>query len=880
MTSLTRKAAIANAKKIAYNGRVFAGLAAASLWLVPPDTTANAQGATLPGDSGTSATPAQGSAPPRAVAMASRVSRAPSIDGRDDDEAWSANAPSANAPIVAFRMFDPTEDAEPSMRTVARVAYDAANLYVFVRAFDPRPDSIIALLSRRDVKTTSDQIKIMIDSYHDRRTGYEFAVNPAGVRRDYYTYDDGNEDASWNGVWDVATRVDSLGWTAEFRIPLSQLRYSPASEHIFGVMIMRDVARRNERFSWPVFRRSRPGLASQFADVGGFAGLGSPRRIEISPYALTRNASTPRVNGFARTQQAAVGADVKYGITSNLTLDATVNPDFGQVEADPATLNLTAFETFLEEQRPFFLEGTGIFKFGDDPTGLFYSRRIGRAPQLAGLVSDPTADVPGATRILGAGKLTGRLGDGTSLGVLGAATERVAVGTTTIEPATTYGVARATRDFRGGESAIGAMATMVHRSLDAATERLLRGDAITAGVDARHRFAGGGYAVRGSLATSTVRGNPAAIARTQRSSVHFYQRPDDALAVDTNRTSLGGRSLWLGADKVSGLLRGGVQYQRTSAGYEANDLGFLSRADLQYVFAQLSLVPSKPVGGWRNANVGVDIVDQFTAAGMRNGSTIEAVAGGSRANGARVALDSWVDNAIPTYCDRCARGGPAVRLSPVYNTLVNLFANPKLRISPSFAAIYSLGDGGRTMLWRVRPYVTVRPSTRVSFELGTRYQKNRDNTQWLANVGVIGADSTHYLFAHLDQDLLSFTTRVDFTMRPDLSLQMYAEPFVTAGRYTDVREVVRPRAASYDERFRPYAGVAPDGDFNEKSFNASAVLRWEYRPASTLFVVWTQSRAQDDRDVGEFVAGRDYRNLFSARPDNVFLVKAAYWLGR
>ena len=538
--------------------------------------------------------------PSAAVPTAVRASHPPIIDGLDTDAMWQG-VPR----ITGFRLFDPTEDADPPFATEARISYDDANLYVFVRAFDPRPDSILALLSRRDVKTASDQIKVMIDSYHDRRTGYEFAVNPAGVKRDFYTFDDSEEDLSWDAVWDVATRIDSLGWTAEFRIPLSQLRYPSASDHQFGIMIVRDIARRNERVSWPLLRRSKPGIASQFADVGGFVGLSSPRRIEISPYALTRNQSAVRSTGYARTQQATMGADIKYGITSNLTLDATVNPDFGQVEADPATLNLTAFETFLTEQRPFFLEGTGIFQFGNDPTAIFYSRRIGRAPQLSGLVTDENADVPGASRILGAGKLTGRLTDGTSLGVLGAFTERTNVGSTTIEPATTYGMARATRDFRGGESALGVVATTVHRSLDPATDPYLRSDALTAGIDGRHRFANGMISLRGSLATSTVRGTTSAITRTQRSGVHEYQRPDDGIAVDTSRTSLSGSSLFLAANKVSGLLRGGFNYSYVTPGYETNDLGYLSRADLQTLTASAQIVPSKPVFGWRNAVAGL-----------------------------------------------------------------------------------------------------------------------------------------------------------------------------------------------------------------------------------------------------------------------------------
>ena len=821
----------------------------------------------------------QGATVPRsavsAAALATRASHAPMIDGIDDDEVWKSTVA-----ITGFRLFDPTEDADPPYATEARIAYDDQSLYVFVRAFDPRPDSIIGLLSRRDVKTTSDQLKVMIDSYHDRRTGYEFAVNPAGVKRDYYTYDDSQEDGSWDAVWDVAARIDSVGWTAEFRIPLSQLRYAASGENQFGIMIIRDIARRNERVSWPLLRKSKPGIASQFADVGGFDGLPSPRRLELSPYTLTRNQSIVRGPSFGRAQRVAIGGDVKYGSTSNLTLDATINPDFGQVEADPATLNLTAFETFLAEQRPFFLEGTGIFQFGDDPTAAFYSRRIGRAPQLAGLVSDDNADVPGASRILGAGKLTGRLSDGTSLGVLGATTERTDAGTVTIEPATSYGVVRAVHDFHDGESGVGVIATAVHRALDATTESYLRREAITAGVDGRYRFAGRSYGVHGSVLASTVRGTPAAITRTQRAGVHEYQRPDDALAVDPTLTSLEGTSLSLTATKSSGLYRGGIIYQYITPGFESNDLGFLSRADLQSVFLQFALVPNKPVGSWRNAQAVLNYSDQFTASGLRNGSTLEAVVSGYRPSGARVSVDSWVDNAIATYCDRCARGGPAVRLSPGYNTLVNLYANPKLRVSPSFAAIYTVADEGRSSLWRIRPYVTYRPSSRVSAELGTRFQRNHDNTQYLTTLGAVGADTTHYLFAHLEQDLLSFTSRLDVTLKPTLSLQMYAEPFVTAGHYSDARQLGSPRAVAYDARFAPYDGAVPNGDFNDKSFNASAVLRWEYRPASTLFVVWTQARSQADLDLGDFTARRDYQNLFAARPDNVFLVKASYWLSR
>ena len=810
----------------------------------------------------------------RALASAARAAQAPSIDGRDDDPAWRAATP-----ITGFRQFDPVEDSDPSMRTDARVIYDDAHLYVFVRAFDPRPDSIIALLSRRDVRTASDQIKVMIDSYRDRRTGFEFAVNPAGVKRDYYTYDDGPEDVSWDGVWDVATRIDSLGWTAEFRIPLSQLRYAPAESHTFGFMIIRDLARRNERTSWPLLRRSRNGVASQFGDIGGLAGLGSPKRLEIAPYVLVRNIGAVRTDGIRRSQQGTMGADLKYGLTSNLTLDGTINPDFGQVEADPAVLNLTAFETRFEERRPFFLEGMSIFQFGPDPEMLFYSRRIGRAPQLAGLAPDGV-DVPGASRILGAGKLTGRVAGGTSLGVLAAMTDRTEAGGTTIEPRTTYAMARSTRELRQGESMFGAIASVVDRALTDAESPFLRRAAYAAGVDGRHRFDQGRYELTGSFAASVVRGSASAITRTQRSSVHQYQRPDDGLEVDTTRTSLEGTSWRVVAKKSAGLVRGSLSYQRISPGFETNDFGFLSSGDEQNLNTSLRFIPSKPVGSWRNTSLEFYAQRHFTTEGLSTTGLYEAYVNGSRPDGSYYSLDTWVDNAGQVYCDQCARGGPALRVSPSWNALFNYAGDPKRRVTPQFAAIYTTADGGRSLLWRVRPYVIVRPSSRLSMELGTRYQYNRDNTQWIANLGVIGADTTHYLFGRLYQDLLSFTGRMDFTIRPTLSLQLYAEPFVTAGRFTDVRELASPRARSYDARFRPYTGVAPDADFNEKSFHSSVVARWEYRPGSTLFVVWTQGRDQSDRDIGTFEATRDYRNLFAARPDNVLLIKAAYWLGR
>ncbi|HMJ18792.1 MAG TPA: DUF5916 domain-containing protein [Gemmatimonadaceae bacterium] len=816
-----------------------------------------------------------GASATKTVAGATAVSaeRPPVIDGRDDDPIWKS-AP----PITGFRVFDPKEDGDPTFQTEAKVGYDAENIYVFVRMFDPHPDSIVSLLSRRDVKTQSEQLKIMIDSYHDRRTGYEFAVNPAGVKRDYYTYDDSREDITWDAVWDVATRIDSLGWTAEFRIPLSQIRYPRAAEHTFGLMIVRDIARLSERDAWPLLRRSVRGIASQFGDLGGFRGLGSPHRLEVAPYLVTKNRSRPQPAGFGRTQKLTVGGDVKYGLTSNLTLDATINPDFGQVEADPAQLNLTAFETFLAEQRPFFLEGTGIFSFAGDASRLFYSRRIGRAPQLAGLVGDPGADVPSATPILGAGKLSGRFASGASLGALAAVTGRQSVGPTIVEPQTEYGVFRASQDLRNGQTGIGTMLTVVNRQLDDVSALRLRRQAIVGGVDARHRFADGRYSITGSFATSNVRGTAGAIDRTQRNAVHYYNRPDAGLPYDPNRTSLSGTDLQLKADKVAGTFTYGGLYERLSPGFETNDIGFLSQADQQIAQGYAQLQSSEPHAFWRNASAQFYQYNQFTSNGLPTTNFSELYLSAEFQNRMTMSADLWTDNWLPAYCDRCARGGPAVRGSPDYNILVNLSADPRWKAIPTFAAIYTVGDYGNSTLWRVRPYVTVRARSNLSWELGTRYQRNRADTQWFENLGVIGSDTTHYLFAHLDQELLSFTSRFNYTATTTMSLQLYAEPFMTTGRYFRLRELAAPRAGSYADRYRPFALSTSDASFNVKQLNASAVARWEYRAGSTIFLVWTQGRDQEDRNPGSFLPVRDFKDLFAARPDNTFLIKASYWM--
>jgi hypothetical protein len=822
----------------------------------------------------TTASPASSATSARAV----RASKAPVIDGRDDDEIWRLAQP-----ISAFRVYDPVEDGEPPMRTEVRISYDERYLYAFARMYDPHPDSIRAYLSRRDVRTPSDQVKLLIDSYHDRRTGYEFAVNPAGVKRDYSIANDSDEDDSWDGIWDVATRIDADGWTAEFRIPLSQMRFAPSESQTFGLAIARDIARSNVRVAWPVYRRSKAGIASQFGELTGFEGLGKSRRLEVAPYTVAKDVSVARPNGsFRRGDQMTAGADLKYGLTSNLTVDATINPDFGQVEADPSVLNLTSFEQFYAERRPFFLEGAGILRYDLECndgrcSGLFYSRRIGRSPQLAGLYGD--ASTKQNTNILAAAKITGRLANGLSIGVLDAATERVTgPGNQTVEPQTNYFVSRLNQDFRNGLSAVGLMVTGTNRQLDAWSRDYLRRAGYSYGLDARHRFGpGNNYQISGNLAGSTVQGSAKAIFATQLDPVHNYQRPDDDLLVDSTRTSLSGYTTDLSISKVGGgIVRFNTGYKRTSEGFEVNDAGFQQRADQQSLHGWMQLQYNTPSSWYRSARVNFNGWTQWNMAGI-------AQERGGNINAHVQTLGQWwlhagfnLMNLGDVVDDRGARGGPAMLQLPAQALWFGVETDQRWRVSPGVFVNARFKDASGSWNYSIDQYNTIRVSDRLELNVGASYFRQLKDAQWNGNVTVAGVNRA--TFARLDQTLLSATARMDFTATPTLSLQLYASPFITSGRYADWRLLTAPRAADYAQRFTPYVAGGDPGGFNFKQFRSNTVIRWEYRRGSTLFLVWAQGRTQDGVDQGTFNWSRDGGNLFRSMPDNTFLIKTSYWL--
>lgn len=820
--------------------------------------------------------------PAAAQARATRAAQPPVIDGRDDDAAWDSATP-----VSAFREYQPRDNAAPQQRTEFKVVYDDRYLYVFVRAFDTHPDSIMHAVTRRDVRGSSDQVGVLIDSNHDRRTGFEFWVNPDGVQRDYAIYDDATEDVSWDALWDVAARVDSLGWTAEFRIPFSQLRFRGGSSHTFGLLVWRTIERTQETVTWPLAHQSRSGISSKLGELTGIAGVGEHHQLEAVPYVLAKNLSAKTPGGYDRAQQQTVGGDLSYGVTSSLTLDATVNPDFGQVEADPSLLNLTSLEPFLPEKRPFFLEGAGLYEFDlncNDTNcaneGLFYSRRIGRAPELVGSYGD--ANAPPATPIAAAAKLTGRLPNGLAIGVLGAATDRVA-GTSdrTMEPATDYAVLRAEQDAGGDRTRVGVMFTGVNRAVDAWTRDSLRRSAYVAATDFHTYFGDGQYKLSASVSGSRVSGSPASIAATQLDAVHDYQRPGGAQHVDTTRTSLTGDA----EELLIGKYGGGVtlfqtSYERQSPGFEPNDVGFLERADEQSWTTWAGLYFTRPHWIYKTLRLNGNEWNTWTTDGLLLERALNANAHVLLTNNWRVEGGTTLDQLSRSACDRCARGGPAVRLSPRLASWFTLTGDERSDIAPILNLNWQSGDDGRSHAVTVTSSVALHPVSQLQATIGLSAARNVDNTQWYGNF-TDGAGRTHYAFARLAQRTVSLTAQASYAAWRNLTIELYAEPFATSGTYSNIRQLsATPQAPSYDARFESYTPPAGTSTrFNFLQLQSSLVMRWEYRTGSTLFLVWTHDRTGTDAGDPNRSWGDEYHDLFALHPQNTVLIKMAYAIG-
>ena len=843
------------------------------------------------------------------------------LDGVLDEPAWAA------APVSThFTQSYPNPGAPPTDSTQVRVLYDNAAMYVGVRMFDREPRLIAAQLARRDATGIySDWLHVMVGSYHDHRTAFRFSVNPLGVKKDVLEYNDTNEDLNWDAVWDVATRVDSLGWTAEYRIPFSQLRFGskePAAGRVWDLGIMRDIARTQERDTWAPWTANSPGFVSSFGEIDGIAGVPAPQRLEILPYASAKVTRAPGSGAdpfyHSSDSKLSAGADVKYGLPNGLTLTGTANPDFGQVEVDPAVVNLSAFETFFPEKRPFFLEGSDIFAFGTvrrsndyGSQNYFYSRRIGRSPQ--GSANGPDVayvDAPSQTTILGAAKLTGKTAGGWSVGMLDALTarENARIATTSgvrrdvaVEPSTNYFVGRLQRDLRQGNTLVGGMLMSTDRALgDSALASVLRGHAMVGGVDFEHAWDSRTWVTSGYLAASQVTGTASAIAATQRSSARYYQRPDASyLHFDPSRTSLAGHMGELAIART-GAVNGSIAVKEVSPGFEMNDLGFQSRVDYRSLATSLGYQSVTPGKTFRSYSVYTGTTSAWNFGGTSVFQSPYVGGNGTFTN--LWTAQTFIQMNPPYFSDRFTRGGPLALVPRGWSVNVGVGSDTRKPVTVS-PTLFASGDASGASDRNLSLGVDMRPASFIHVNLAPTIDHTKSTGQYVRAVSDPLATATYgrrYVFADLDQTTLSLDTRLDWTFTPNLTLQLYAQPFVSAGKYNGLKELRAPRTYDFNVYGRDAgtitssgsqytidpngAGAAPsftvgNPDFNIRSLHGDAVLRWEYRPGSTLYFVWQQERS-DFAPIGDFALQRDAGAIFRAQPTNVFLVKVAYWLGR
>lgn len=850
---------------------------------------------------------AQDPAPTPGAAHAVRVAdRAPVLDGRLDDPVW-ATAP----PATDFTQRQPEEGLPATDRTEVRFVYDGEALYVGARMFARDPGAIRAPVSRRDAGDEADRLLVSLDTYRDRRTAYTFGVTASGVRLDRYHASDVEEgDATFDPVWAAATRVDSLGWTAELRIPFSQLRFNAAGDQAWGLNLSRYTPAANEEAFWVLVPRDVAAWASRFGTLEGIDGVRPARRIELRPYVAadaTLDGREAPGDPFYRAQEGAVrvGGDLKVGVGPSLTLDATINPDFGQVELDPAQVNLSAFEIVLPERRPFFTEGLDLLSGGG--TTYFYSRRIGAAPH--GQAPGDFSDRPDFTPILGAAKLTGRLAPGTSVGALAAVTgrgrarsfdaETGAFETVDVEPPTAFGVARVQRQFGPDESTAGLILTGVQRSFaaDSPLAALLPSRALAGGGDVEWRLGGGAYTLGAYAGGSYVTGDSLALVRLQRSSVRYYQRPDAPyVRVDSSRHALSGYAAGVSAARVSGAhWLWSTSLDLRSPGFEINDAGRIGSGDEVYAAGALRYRETRPGPLFRAYSVRATTDHLWNYGGVWNYASVGADASLTWRNYWVSTLTAFVE--LPALSDDLARGGPLVGTGPVWAFTSRLASASTARTRWNARVYYGQNEYADPT-YRFSGGVAVRLSPRWQLSVDPNYVRFGIARQFVgARSG--GPEATYgqrYVFARLDFRELRLPFRASVSLTPNLSLEAFAEPYIAAGRHADFGEL----AAAGSREIRRYGedgsaitlqsdgsyvvtdGAAsftlPNLDFYVRSVRSSAVLRWEWRPGSTFFLVWQQDREAFDERFTPIGAGA-VADALGAAGRHVFAFKYTHWLG-
>ncbi|MBI4420812.1 MAG: carbohydrate binding family 9 domain-containing protein, partial [Gemmatimonadetes bacterium] len=838
----------------------------------------------------------------------------PEIDGRVDETVWEAS------PAVSdFRQKNPNEGAAVSEATEVRFLYSDNDLYVAIRAFDRQPEGVFGPLVRRDDEVSSDWVHVFLDTYLDRRTAYQFSVNPAGSRRDVFIYDDGaRRDDTWDPVYDWASSVDGGGWSAELRIPFSQLRFPRGDSAVFGLRVSRLIKRLNEESNWPFVPRDQAGEVSHYGELVGLGGLPQPRRVELLPYTAGSRLVQPTLASDPLSGPRSVvrtGADVKLGLTSGLTMDLTINPDFGQVEADPAVVNLSGFENFFSEKRPFFVEGTDLLRFtfgsgfgGDE--GLVYTRRIGRSPQLSPSGGGNFVDRPVETTILGAAKITGQMGGGWALGAAQALTAKenadildlggTPVASSPVEPLSSYSVLRVQRTTRLGRMTYGGIATGTVRVLDDdAFADVLHKTAFSGGADVRGRFARDAYEFETKVLGTHVQGTREALLRTQLAPGHNFQRPDqDYATLDSNRTSLMGYAGNIRLAKVTGFAVWSARYTTRSPRLETNDVGFLRRADSHQAQAEGRLRWLRPGRVFRQFEMRLSQDISSSHGWERSNTTTEIRFDGTFLNYWRFNQNAEWE---PAYVDtRLLRGGPAIDVPAHYHFIGGINSDSRRALTFNVSWNPTIEDESGKKELTLNAGLNWRPPGPVSLSVSLRRNWLSEDRQYITTGQAGGVPQ--YVMGRMKRREISITMRSDIAMSPRLSLQLYAQPFASGRTFDELRLVTRPRTGKYLEQFgvlgpdrltRAGDGSTVRVDVNRDGVNdlsfaepnrtvlslrTNAVLRWEFRPGSTLYLVWNQNRGEENFD-GTLRTLHHLGDAVTSGGTHVFALKMAYWIG-
>ncbi len=839
------------------------------------------------------------------------------VDGKLDEPAWKSVKWEDH-----FTQYQPHEGKQPYQQTEFALLYDEHNIYVAIKALDKNPDSISMRMTRRDLMD-GDQLGIAFDTYLDRRTAFLFAVSAVGVKADWVMSNDGeNEDFTWDPIWWVKTSKTDYGWNAEMRIPLTQLRFDKNGEQMWGLQVFRQIFRKEELSMWQPMKRGGSGMVSQFGNMNGLKNIQPKNTIDIMPYVVARTERFEKdaQNPFQKTGKDNgfnAGLDAKIGLTNYLTLDLTVNPDFGQVEADPSEVNLTTYETFFEEKRPFFIEGKNILKyklmFGDGDLaydGLFYSRRIGRRPHYSpDLEDNEYAKTPEFSRILGAAKITGKTKNGWSVGVLESITaeehaEIKGIGNNrqqTVDPFTNYFVSRVQKDFNEGSTYLGGMVTAVNRKIDDDHLNFLHTSAYTGGIDFVHKWNNKAWMFDAGWYFSQVNGSREAIKKTQESHIRTFQRPDAGyIKYDTTRTSLMGQGGKLTVGKLGGNLKfmGGVAWK--SPGLELNDIGYAQQVDNIFQIFWVGYRVYEPFSVFREINLNFNQWVQFDFGG-------NMTAPGGNINWWTSLKNYWqtygsINVSGSQLSNSMLRGGPAYKSPGYKNVFLGFSSNQQKKLTFNFTTSQNFSNekGYR----RIENYsfgVAYRPLKSLRVDLSPGFYNSKEEMQYVTQEDY--ANSKRYIFGRIERNTLNMSVRINYNITPDLTIQYWGQPFVATGKYSEFKHITNSKAGEVYDRFQFYSAsqISYDAedeiyridenldntadysfdkpDFNVKEFLSNMVVRWEYRPGSTFFLVWSQIRSGFEND-GAFNFTRDFDGLFNEKPHNIFLLKFSYRFGR